>query len=79
MKRNTTREAATPHAIVEDAWEAVRASFERFCLTAGVATLSAMMEQDAEALCGARHGREAGKVGHRWGRTRGPIGFHGGK
>jgi len=36
-------------------------------------------KQDAAALCGARHGREAGKVGHRWGRTRGPIGFHGGK
>ena len=79
MKRNTTHEAATPHAIVEDAWEAVGASFERFCLSAGIATLSAMMEQDVATLCGARHGREDGKVGHRWGRTRGPIGFHGGK
>jgi putative transposase len=79
MKRNTTREAATPHMIVEDAWEAVGASFERFCLSAGVAALSAMMEQDAAALCGSRHGREAGKAGHRWGKTEGPIGFHGGK
>ena len=28
MKRNTTHKAATPHAIVEDAWEAVGASFD---------------------------------------------------
>ncbi len=79
MKRNTTPKAATPHAIVEDAWEAVGASFERFCLSAGIATLSAMMEQDAATLCGPRHRRDTGAVGHRWGRTRGPIGFHGGK
>ena len=79
MKRNTTHEAATPHAIVEDAWEAVGASFERFCLSAGIATLSAMMEQDAATLCGPRHRRDTGAVGHRWGSTRGPIGFHGGK
>ena len=42
-------------------------------------TLSAMMEQDAATLCGPRHRRDTGAVGHRWGRTRGPIGFHGGK
>lgn len=79
MKRTTTRGPETPHTFVEEAWEAVGASFERFCLSAGVATLSAMMEQDAAALCGPRHGHEAGKVGHRWGKTRGPLGFHGGK
>lgn len=79
MRRNTTREAATPHAIVKDAWEAVGASFEHFCLSAGVATLSAMMERDASGLCGPRQGRGADKAGQRWGKTRGPIGFHGGK
>jgi putative transposase len=79
MKRDTTPEAPMLPGIVEDAWEKVGASFERFCLTAGIATLSAMMEQDAAALCGPRHGREAGKPGHRWGRTQGAIGFHGGK
>jgi putative transposase len=79
MKRDTTCGAATPHKIVEDAWEAVGASFERFCLSAGIAALSTMMEQDAAALCGSRHGREAEKAGPRWGKTQGPIGFHGGK
>lgn len=79
MKRDTTYGAARPHEIVEDAWEAVGVSFERFCLSAGVAALSAMMEQDAAALCGPRQGRGADKVGQRWGKTRGPIGFHGGK
>ncbi|WP_234730262.1 hypothetical protein [Acidocella facilis] len=73
MKKSTKGKTATPHAIIEDAWEAVGASFERFCLSAGVAALSAMMERDAEALCGPRHGREAGKAGHRWGKTLGPI------
>ena len=55
------------------------ASFERFCLAAGVETLSEVMEQDAEAVCGARHARDEGRRAHRWGRTKGKIGFHGGK
>ncbi len=55
------------------------ASFERFCLAAGLDALGAMMEADAASLCGARHGRDAGRRAHRWGRTAGPIGFHGGK
>jgi len=38
-----------------------------------------MMEQDAEAVCGARHARDKGRRAHRWGRTKGKIGFHGGK
>jgi transposase-like protein len=57
----------------------VRASFERLCLTAGLATLSGMMEEDAARLCGPRHGRGGDRGGHRWGRTKGKIGFHGGK
>ena len=61
------------------AFEEVTASFERFCLAAGLQTLGEMMEADAEALCGARHGRGAGRRAQRWGRTVGPIGFHGGK
>ncbi len=79
MKRDTTPGAATLPGSVEEAWEKVGVSFERFCLSAGVATLTAMMEQDAAALCGPRHGREASRPGHRWGRTKGPVGFHGGK
>ena len=64
---------------VETAWEAVSASFERFCLTAGIATLTEMMQQDAVELCGARHARSSDRRGYRWGRTAGKLGFHGGK
>ena len=79
MKRTIRDGAACRRQIVGQAWEAVEASFERFCLTAGIATLTQMMEEDAEQLCGPRHGREAGKQGHRWGRAKGKVGFHGGK
>ena len=79
MKEFTTMAAVIPVAIVEEAWQEVGASFERFCLTAGIATLANMMEEDAARLCGPRYGRAAGKDGHRWGKTKGKVGFHGGK
>ena len=73
----------TPAGIVatgiEAAWENVAVSFERFCLTAGVATLAQMMERDAASLCGPRYGRNSDRCGHRWGRAAGKLGFHGGK
>ena len=59
---------------VETAWEAVSASFERFCLTAGIATLTEMMQQDAVELCGARHARSSDRRGYRWGHTAGKLG-----
>jgi transposase-like protein len=79
MKEATTSAAVVPAAIVGAAWQEVGASFERFCLTAGIATLANMMEEDAARLCGPRYGRADGKAGHRWGKTKGKIGFHGGK
>ena len=79
MKKNSTSEPVDATALVTDAWQAVGASFERFCLTAGVATLAKMMEEDAMELCGRRYGRLDGKTAHRWGKTKGKIGFHGGK
>ena len=79
MKRPTTLTAIVPAANIEEAWQEVGASFERFCLTAGLATLSSMMEEDAVQLCGPRYGRQDGKAGHRWGKTKGKLGFHGGK
>ena len=79
MKESTTSAGIVPAAIVEAAWQEVGASFERFCLTAGIATLANMMEEDAARLCGPRYGRAAGKAGHRWGKTKGKVGFHGGK
>ena len=79
MKRFTTLAAIDPAAIVEGAWQDVGASFERFCLATGAATLAGMMEEDASRLCGSRYSRDEGRGGHRWGRTRGKVGFHGGK
>ena len=78
MKANSTT-TGTVATDLEAAWENVAASFERFCLTAGVATLAEMMERDAVALCGPRHGRTVDRCGYRWGRTAGKLGFHGGK
>jgi transposase-like protein len=79
MDKLSTARAIDPAAIVEDAWREVGASFERFCLSAGIATLANMMEEDAGRLCGPRYGRADGKAAHRWGRTQGKLGFHGGK
>ena len=78
MKRIITTPGPDATAPVKEAWQDVGASFERFCLTAGIATLSRMMTEDAERLCGPRHGRSGTRTGHRWGRTKGKIGFHGG-
>jgi putative transposase len=64
---------------LETAWQDVDSSFERFCLTAGIGALEQMLDDDAQQLAGAPHSRGAGRVGHRWGRTKGKIGFHGGK
>src|SRR5260370_30281352 len=79
MTKCTTPAGVGRAAIVEEAWQQVGASFERFCLTAGIATLAGMMEGDAARLCGVRYGRDDGKDGYRWGRTKGKLGFHGGK
>ena len=79
MKKSTTLAAVVPASIIEDAWQAVGASFERFCLTTGLATLADMLEEDATRVCGPRYGRADGRDGHRWGTTTGKVGFHGGK
>jgi putative transposase len=79
MNRSITIAAALPPVAVGKAWEEVSASFDRFCLAAGIETLGTMMESDAGAACGPRHSRGQGRRGHRWGRTTGKIGFHGGK
>src|SRR4030088_3492303 len=77
MKTSTMMTSAMPRAPVGKAWEEVSASFDRFCLAAGIETRGAMMEADAEVACGPRHSRSG--RGHRWGRTAGKIGFHAGK
>src|SRR5712671_4845468 len=79
MKTSTMMTSTMPSAPVGKAWEEVSASFDRFCLAAGIETLGAMMEADAELACGPRHSRSEDRRGHRWGRTAGKIGFHAGK
>ena len=58
---------------LETAWQDVDSSFERFCLTAGIGAIEQMLCEDAQQLTGAPHNRGGGRVGHRWGRTKGSI------
>src|SRR6516165_11553020 len=86
MKMNITTATALPPAVlgpvlgpVCKAFEEVSASFDRFCLAAGIAALGEMMEKDAAEACGTRHSRTKERRGYRWGRTQGKIAFHAGK
>ena len=79
MKKHTTSTAIPTYALKAEALASMSASFERFCLAAGLETLSEMLEEDATAACGERHARGERRQAHRWGRTKGKIGFHGGK
>jgi transposase-like protein len=77
------RTEASPLALVSGetaaAFEAVRESFERFCLMAGIEAMEALLQEEAVALCGERHGRAPDRQGHRWGMSKSPVGYHGGK
>ena len=78
MTNSTT---ASPIALMpglEEAWQDVNGSFERFCLTAGIGAMEQMLREDAERVTGARHSRGGERAGQRWGTTSGRIGFHGG-
>ena len=79
MRNSITSAAVVAAESVEQAWAEVGASFERFCLNAGLATLAGMMEAEARELCGPRYGRGGEKAGRRWGKTKGKVAFHGGK
>jgi len=79
MKEHITSTAIPTHALKAEALAGISASFEQFCLASGVEALTEMMEQDAAAACGARHERGERRKAHRWGRTKGKVGFHGGK
>lgn len=79
MTRHSTSAAGVPPSLADRPLEAATESFERLCLRAGLEALGEMLEADAAALCGPRHGRGGGRQAQRWGRTAGPIGFHGGK
>ena len=63
MDKSRETWSRVPEAAVAETWRQAGASFERFCLTAGVSALSRMMEQDAIELCGPRYGHKDGKAG----------------
>ncbi len=50
---------------VGKAMEEVSASFERFCVAAGIKALGEMMQRDAAETCGARHSRAQFLRGYR--------------
>lgn len=79
MTNATTTSPMTLVPGLESAWRDVDSSFERFCLTAGIEAIEQMLCEDAQRLAGPRHSRGRTRVGHRWGATRGKIGFHGGE
>jgi putative transposase len=79
MKSSSTNSTPVQSEPVGKALEEVSVSFDRFCLAAGIEVLSQMMDKDAEEACGKRHERGEQRRAHRWGHTKGKIGFHGGK
>ena len=79
MTNTTTTSSLALVPNLKMAWQDVDRSFERFCLTAGIGAMEQMLCEDAQRLAGAPHSRGEGRVGQRWGRTKGKIGFHGGK
>jgi len=79
MTHTTTATHLPLFPSLETAWQDVDRSFENFCLTAGIGAIEQMLSEDAAQLAGAPHSRGGRRLGHRWGRTQGKIGFHGGK
>jgi putative transposase len=79
MNRFTTSTTIPTRALKLEALSSISASFELFCLASGMEALGEMMDHDAQAICGPRHARGHERQAHRWGTTRGKIGFHGGK
>ena len=79
MNRLITSTAIPMRELKIEALASMSASFERFCLASGIEALAEMMEADARDACGPRHARGKGRQAHRWGKTKGKLGFHGGK
>jgi putative transposase len=79
MNQATTSTAIPTRALKLEALSNISASFELFCLASGIEALGEMMDHDAQAICGPHHARGHFRRAHRWGRTKGKIGFHGGK
>ena len=79
MNKSTTSTAIPTRALKLQALSNISASFELFCLASGTEALGEMMDHDAQAICCPHHARGHFRRAHRWGKTKGKIGFHGGK
>src|SRR5262245_39008119 len=79
MNELTTSTAIPTRALKLEALSKISASLELFCLASGMEALGEMMDRDAQAICRPRHARGGDRRAHRWGKTKGKIGFHGGK
>jgi len=75
MNRLITSTAIPMRELKIEALASMSASFERFCLASGIEALAEMMEADARDACGPRHARGKGRQAHRWGKTKGKLGF----
>jgi transposase-like protein len=78
MNKLITSTAVPTRELKLEAIANISASFELLCLASGMEALGEMMEHDAQAICGPRHARGPFRRAHRWGKTKGKIGFHGG-
>ena len=78
MNKLTTSTALPTRELKLEAMANMSASFELLCLASGMEALGEMMDHDAQAICGPRHARGPFRGAHRWGKTKGKIGFHGG-
>src|ERR1700748_492164 len=66
MTRDITPAGSPATGAVDEAFAEVRASFDRFCLAAGIEALGTLMEADVTAACGPRPvgtRRRGGSVG----------------
>ena len=79
MNKSTTSTAIPTRALKLQALSNISANFELFCLASGMEALGEMMDHDTQAICGPHHARGHFRRAHRWGKTKGKIGFHGGK
>lgn len=64
MTRDVTPAGWPATGAVDEAFMEVQASFDRFCLAAGIEALGT----DVTAACGPRRGRDAARQAHRWAR-----------
>lgn len=72
-------QAAANQDVLDQAFQGVRQSFDKFCLVAGIEVLQELMEKDAAEICGERYQRHEGRKGRRWGTIKGDAAFHGGR